>query len=71
MCSQGDQSEICGGRDCTVCQCFPAKGARVSLTAQTQGMHQCIDPTSILVCSGHFTGIGYRQLIGHLADGSE
>lgn len=38
VCLQGDQSEICGGRDCTVCQCFPAKGARVSPTASTQGV---------------------------------
>ncbi|XP_031429981.1 collagen alpha-6(IV) chain-like [Clupea harengus] len=26
--TQGDEAEGCGGRDCTVCQCFPAKGAR-------------------------------------------
>lgn len=30
LCFQGDQMVPCAGRDCSTCQCFPAKGAMVS-----------------------------------------
>lgn len=32
---QGEQMQPCGGRDCSTCRCFPAKGATVNLTALT------------------------------------
>lgn len=33
-CFQGDQMVACAGRDCSTCQCFPAKGAMVHLQHQ-------------------------------------
>lgn len=44
-CFQGDQMVPCAGRDCSTCQCFPAKGAMVPFQAtRAQLDHNIIYP---------------------------
>uniref|UniRef100_A0AAZ1X626 Uncharacterized protein n=1 Tax=Oreochromis aureus TaxID=47969 RepID=A0AAZ1X626_OREAU len=47
----GDLSEPCGGRDCSTCQCFPAKGARVRLPDYS---HTCMFSSLQRTCMNFF-----------------